>query len=68
MGNHRLSSYSDVCKNATIKTPTKSNNDLNLFKENARRMNEKQKNDVKAEMNKAEIIHSFIPQARTLKE
>ncbi len=28
----------------------------------------KNKNDVKAEMNKADIIHSFIPQARTLKE
>ncbi len=28
----------------------------------------KTKNDVKAEMNKADIIHSFIPQARTLKE
>ncbi|EJB77003.1 hypothetical protein HPHPA26_0897 [Helicobacter pylori Hp A-26] len=56
-----MSSYSDVCKNATIKTPTKSNNDLNLFKENARRMN-KNKNDVKAEIDKADIIHSFIPQ------
>ncbi|RVZ43850.1 hypothetical protein EC553_06680 [Helicobacter pylori] len=47
MGNHRSSSYSDVCKDATIKTPTKSNNDLNLFKENARRMNEKQKTILK---------------------
>lgn len=28
----------------------------------------KTKNDVKAEMNKADITHSFIPQARTLKE
>ncbi|EQD99515.1 hypothetical protein L933_08745 [Helicobacter pylori PZ5056] len=28
----------------------------------------KNKNDVKAEINKADIIHSFIPQARTLKE
>ncbi len=28
----------------------------------------KTKNDIKAEMNKADIIHSFIPQARTLKE
>ncbi len=28
----------------------------------------KNKNDVKAEMNKADIIHSFIPHARTLKE
>ncbi|VEJ26146.1 Uncharacterised protein [Helicobacter pylori] len=26
------------------------------------------KNDVKAEIEKADIIHSFIPQARTLKE
>ncbi|AHZ25159.1 hypothetical protein EG65_02410 [Helicobacter pylori J166] len=42
-----MSSYSDVCKNATIKTPTKSNNDLNLFKENARRINEKQKTMLK---------------------
>ncbi|WQV69688.1 hypothetical protein KVK71_04320 [Helicobacter pylori] len=56
-----MSSYSDVCKNATIKTPTKPNNDLNLFKENARRMNEN-KNDIKAEIDKADIIHSFIPQ------
>lgn len=28
----------------------------------------KTKNDVKAEIEKADIIHSFIPQARTLKE
>ncbi len=28
----------------------------------------KTKNDVKAEFDKADIIHSFIPQARTLKE
>ncbi len=28
----------------------------------------KTKNDVKAEIDKAGIIHSFIPQARTLKE
>ncbi len=28
----------------------------------------KTKNDIKAEMNKVDIIHSFIPQARTLKE
>ncbi len=27
----------------------------------------KTKNDVKAEIDKADIIHSFIPQARTLK-
>ncbi len=26
------------------------------------------KNDVKAEIEKADIIHSFIPQARTLEE
>lgn len=26
------------------------------------------KNDVKAEIEKADITHSFIPQARTLKE
>ncbi len=26
------------------------------------------KNDVKAEIDKADITHSFIPQARTLKE
>ncbi|EJC00273.1 hypothetical protein HPHPP2_0987 [Helicobacter pylori Hp P-2] len=38
-----MSSYSDVCKNTTIKTPTKSNNNLNLFKENAGRMNENKK-------------------------
>ncbi len=30
-------------------------------------MNEN-KNDIKAEIDKADIIHSFIPQARTLKE
>lgn len=47
MGNHRLSSYSDVCKNVTTKTTTKPNNDLNLFKENARRINEKQKTMLK---------------------
>lgn len=46
-GNHRSSSYSDVCKDATIKTPTKSNNGLNLFEDNARRMNEKQKTILK---------------------
>ncbi len=46
-GNHRLSSYSDVCKDATIKTLAKPNNDLNLFKENARRINEKQKTMLK---------------------
>ncbi|MCQ2872699.1 hypothetical protein JT078_06920 [Helicobacter pylori] len=62
-----MSSYSDFCKNATIKTPAKPNNNLNLFKENARRMNAN-KNDIKAEMNKADITHSFILQARTLKE
>lgn len=28
----------------------------------------KNKNNVKAEIDKADIIHSFIPQARTLKE
>ncbi len=28
----------------------------------------KNKNDVKVEIDKADIIHSFIPQARTLKE
>ncbi len=28
----------------------------------------KNKNDVKAEIDKADIIHSFIPQARMLKE
>ncbi len=28
----------------------------------------KNRNDVKAEIDKADIIHSFIPQARTLKE
>ncbi len=28
----------------------------------------KTKNDIKAEIEKADIIHSFIPQARTLKE
>ncbi len=28
----------------------------------------KTKNDVKAEIDKADTIHSFIPQARTLKE
>ncbi len=28
----------------------------------------KTKNDIKAEIDKADIIHSFIPQARTLKE
>ncbi len=28
----------------------------------------KNKNDVKAEIDKADIIHFFIPQARTLKE
>ncbi|EMH13859.1 hypothetical protein HMPREF1412_00881 [Helicobacter pylori GAM250T] len=42
-----MSSYSDVCKNVTIKTLAKPNNDLNLFKENARRINEKQKTMLK---------------------
>ncbi|EMH25948.1 hypothetical protein [Helicobacter pylori] len=56
-----MSSYSDVFRNVITKTTTKRNNGLNLFKENARRMNEN-KNDIKTEMNKADIIHSFIPQ------
>ncbi|EJB50797.1 hypothetical protein HPHPM2_1066 [Helicobacter pylori Hp M2] len=38
-----MSSHSDVFRNVITKTTTKPNNDLNLFKENARRMNENKK-------------------------
>ncbi|PUD75305.1 hypothetical protein C2R64_05585 [Helicobacter pylori] len=69
MGNHRSSSYSDVCKNATIKTPTKPNNGLNLFKENARRMNEKQKTILKQRLTRRTLSTlSFLRIAENAKK